>query len=192
MLRHLPNVLSGLRLASAWPIAWLILEQRFAHALWLLALAGASDLLDGFLAKRFQWQSSIGAWLDPAADKLLSLVVLLSLWQIQAVPLWFLGIVIGRDLLLAFGSLAYVRWVGGLRPEPSVLGRSAVFAQMSYLGFVLVDLGLLPIADRSLLWMSWIAASLTLASSVDYVLRFTERTRTEWQRQRQQRPDPAE
>lgn len=184
MLRHLPNLLSGLRLISALPIAWLISTQRFDLGLLLLTVAGVSDLLDGFLAKRFQWQSALGAWLDPAADKLLNLAVLLSLWQVGAVPMWFLAIAIGRDLLLAFGSLAYLGLIGALKPEPSVLGRSAVFAQLSYLGFVLVDLGLTPVADRSLLWMSWIAAALTLASSVDYVLRFAERARQEWPNRR--------
>ncbi|AVP99639.1 hypothetical protein C7S18_21760 [Ahniella affigens] len=184
MLRHLPNLLSGLRLISALPIALLISTQRFGLALVVLAIAGTSDLLDGFLAKRFEWQSALGAWLDPAADKLLSLSVLLSLWQAGAVPLWFLAVALGRDLLLALGTLAYVALVGQLKPEPSVLGRSAVFALLSYLAFVLVDLGLTPVADRSLLWMSWISASLALASSADYVLRFAERARQEWPRRR--------
>lgn len=69
--RHLPNLLTLLRLLLTLPIAWLLLSERFAAALWLFAVAGASDALDGFLARRFGWVSRVGSVLDPLADKLL-------------------------------------------------------------------------------------------------------------------------
>ncbi|MBK8285328.1 MAG: CDP-alcohol phosphatidyltransferase family protein [Ahniella sp.] len=179
-MRHLPNLLSGLRLLCTVPLALWILDGQDARALYLLVFAGLTDLLDGFLAKRFGWQSAVGAWLDPAADKLLALVVLACLFVVDALPLWFVLVVVGRDLILALGSLAFHWFVRTLKPEPNVLGRSAVFAQTLFLAFVLLDRGLVPVADRSLWWMANIATVLTLASGVDYVIRFIQKTRAAW------------
>ena len=179
-MRHLPNLLSGLRLLCTLPLGLWILDGQNAYALYLLVFAGLTDLLDGFLAKRFGWQSAIGAWLDPAADKMLALVVLACLFAVDALPLWFVLVVVGRDLVLALGSMAFHWFVHTLRPEPNVLGRSAVFAQTLYLAFVLLDRGLIPVADRSLWWMANIATALTLASGVDYVIRFVQKTRAAW------------
>lgn len=175
--RHIPNLLSGLRLACALPLGWALLEGHHDIALVLLAAAGVTDLLDGFLAKRMGWQSALGAWLDPAADKLVALVVLLALFATGHVPAWFAAIAITRDLVIAGGSLAFHWMVRTLRPQPTVLGRSAVFAQVLYLGFVLLDLAFMPVADRSLWWMAHIAAALTLASGADYVVRFAQEAR---------------
>lgn len=180
-LRHLPNLLSGARLLCAAPLGWLILDGNDRMALLLLAIAGATDLLDGALAKRMGWQSALGAWLDPAADKLMTLVVLLCLFVVGALPAWFVAIAIGRDLALAIGSLLFHWLVRQLKPEPNALGRSAVFAQILFLAFVLLDRGLWPVADRSLWWMSVMAGTLTLASAADYVVRFVQETRAAWQ-----------
>lgn len=71
MIRHLPNLLSALRLLAAPFAMWLILNNHDTAALLVFAGAGLSDGLDGFIARRWQVTSSFGAWLDPAADKLL-------------------------------------------------------------------------------------------------------------------------
>jgi len=73
--RHLPNLLSALRLLLALPVALAIGYRDYPTALVLAALAALSDALDGFLARRFRWQSQFGAALDPLADKLLLVAV---------------------------------------------------------------------------------------------------------------------
>jgi len=70
-MRQLPNLLTVLRLLLTIPIAWLLLAERHGQALGLFAVAGFTDALDGFLARRFKWITRLGSILDPIADKLL-------------------------------------------------------------------------------------------------------------------------
>ena len=88
MIRHIPNMLSGLRLLAAPLAAWLILNERDTAALIVFALAGASDGLDGYVARRWGFMSRFGAWLDPVADKLLMLFSLTALYMVGATPVW--------------------------------------------------------------------------------------------------------
>ena len=69
--RHIPNLITGLRLALTPVLVFLLLVQDFRAAFLLLLLLGVSDALDGFLAKRRGWQSRVGEFLDPVADKLM-------------------------------------------------------------------------------------------------------------------------
>ncbi len=78
-LRHLPNLITGLRLVLAAPVVWLLLEGRYLESLVLFAVAGVSDLVDGFLARHFGWTSRLGSILDPLADKALVVGTLLAL-----------------------------------------------------------------------------------------------------------------
>ena len=71
MWRHLPNALTVLRMGLVVPLAWLIRETRYDEAVIVAAVAGLTDALDGFLAKRCGWQSWLGGVLDPIADKLM-------------------------------------------------------------------------------------------------------------------------
>ena len=105
MIRHIPNMLSGLRLLAAPLAAWLILNERDTAALIVFALAGASDGLDGYVARRWGFMSRFGAWLDPVADKLLMLFSLTALYMVGATPVWLLALVVARDAAIAAGWL---------------------------------------------------------------------------------------
>ena len=95
LLRQAPNILSALRLVAAPIAAVLILEHSDVAALCVFVVAGVSDALDGFLAKRFALTSRFGAWLDPAADKLLMLAsfVTLTVVGLQLFPLGCISVV---------------------------------------------------------------------------------------------------
>ena len=95
MTRHLPNLLSALRLALAPFAAWAILRDHDTAALAVFAVAGLSDLLDGAIARHFGFTSLFGAWLDPIADKLLMLFCFIALLEIGAVPFWLVAMVLG-------------------------------------------------------------------------------------------------
>ncbi|HEY2836446.1 MAG TPA: CDP-alcohol phosphatidyltransferase family protein, partial [Rhizomicrobium sp.] len=105
MIRHLPNLLSALRLLAAPVAAWATLGDHDTLALMLFVAASFSDVADGFIARRWGVTSQIGAWLDPIADKLLMFLCFLALWKVGAVPLWLLVLVIARDLGIAGGAI---------------------------------------------------------------------------------------
>src|SRR5262249_11996644 len=104
-LRQFPNFLTAIRVVLAPLTAYLVLQGQDLFALCVFAFAGASDALDGFLARRFALVSRFGEYLDPAADKLLMLACFVTLTMIQQTPLWLTAIVIGRDIAIVLGVL---------------------------------------------------------------------------------------
>jgi cardiolipin synthase len=99
--------------------------------------AGVTDALDGFVAKRLTGVTSLGAMLDPIADKLLLVGAFLVLaWQ-ELVPAWVLGLVVARDLIIAGGALMLRARVDGFEIAPSLLGKACTFTQLLYVGAVM-------------------------------------------------------
>src|ERR1700761_2085761 len=100
MLKHLPNGLSALRLMVAPLAAWALLSGHDTAALAMFACAGLSDLLDGMIARHWGFTSRFGAWLDPAADKLLMVLCFVVLLHLGMVPLWLVLMVMARDIAI--------------------------------------------------------------------------------------------
>src|SRR5512141_3270526 len=96
----LPNLFTLARLVLAPVILWAVLQHRALAALSLFAVAAATDLIDGWLARHFGAATSTGAFLDPIADKLLMTAVYLALALEGSVPWWLAGVIFGRDLLI--------------------------------------------------------------------------------------------
>jgi cardiolipin synthase len=137
-LRHLPNVLTALRLAAAPLTAYLILSGEGFAALIVFVLAGLSDALDGFLARRFSLTTQFGGLLDPAADKLLMLLVLLALSANQAVPLWLAVLIIGRDIAIVLAlAIAFILSLP-LRIQPLLIGKISTVVQVCYIALLLL------------------------------------------------------
>lgn len=168
MLKHLPNLLSLLRLAAAPLTAWLILEGHDTAALLLFAAAGLSDGLDGFIARHWHVTSRFGAWLDPAADKLLMLLCLLALWHIDVTPWWLLALGLLRDgcIVAGLGLAQLFGWP--LRMQVSALGKLSTVVQIVYIGFCLVLLAFDLEEPRLLFTAAFTAAIFTAVSWVGY------------------------
>ncbi len=184
MLRHTPNAITLTRALLAAPIAYAIVEGVHVLALAMAVIAASSDAVDGYLAKRFHWQSALGAWLDPAADKLLLTTCFATLAYVGAVPLWLLGLVIVRDLVLVGGSVAYHNLVVALTPTPSVLGRITTLLQVFSVLLVLIARAGIAIPAVLLDGLFLLTAAATCASGIDYVLVWAGHART------QRRPAP--
>lgn len=176
MWRHLPNIISGLRLALVLPVFWLIGEGEYATALLIAAVAGVSDALDGYLAKRFHWQSRLGGMLDPLADKMLLLAGFSGLVLVDALPLWLLVLVIGRDLLIVGGAIAYHNFVGPFVAEPSRLSKLTTVAQIVCVLAELARLAWFPALPGHHA-MIMVTAILTAASGLHYVGAWSMRAR---------------
>ncbi|UXI69438.1 CDP-alcohol phosphatidyltransferase family protein [Tahibacter amnicola] len=174
MLRHIPNVLTILRMLLTVPLAWMLRNGRYDAALLLALVAGASDALDGYLAKRFNWQSWLGGVLDPIADKLMLMICYICLAMAGALPPWLAWLVVGRDLVIVAGAVAYHNLVGPLTASPTTISKATTCLQI---GLVLATLLHL---SRFAEWPDWINATLfaivavaTVASGLDYVLRWS-------------------
>ena len=140
LLRQVPNILSALRLVAAPVAAYLILHNIAVAALCVFVFAGLSDALDGFLAKRFALASRFGAWLDPAADKLLMLASYVTLTMVGAVPLWLTALVIGRDVAIVAGVGLARLMEAPLRITPLMIGKASTVVQVLFVTLVLLEL----------------------------------------------------
>ncbi|HVV27227.1 MAG TPA: CDP-alcohol phosphatidyltransferase family protein [Rhizomicrobium sp.] len=168
MIRHLPNLLSALRLLAAPFAAWLIVSGRDTAALCVFALAGASDGLDGFIARHWGAISRFGAWLDPVADKLLMLFCFIALLAIGAAPAWLVMLVAARDAAIAGGWLL-VRLLGlPVRQEPLLLGKITTAAQVLYVFILLLLLAFDLEAPRLATGAAWACGLFTLLSGAAY------------------------
>ena len=140
MLRHIPNVLTGLRLAAAPATAGLLTTGHFDAALSVFAFAGVSDAADGFLAKRFGLTSQLGRFLDPAADKALMLAAFLSLTLLGVVPLWLTVLIVAREGLMLLGILAAIAARVPITLRPLLIGKVGMALQVLYVAEHLASL----------------------------------------------------
>lgn len=102
----------------------------YRRSMVLLFVAGATDALDGYLARRFDWTSRLGAYLDPVGDKLLLVSVYVTLGLRETVPVWLMGLVLGRDALI-LGLVAVAFWLTSVRSfPPSLLGKLSTVVQV--------------------------------------------------------------
>ncbi|BDQ00158.1 CDP-alcohol phosphatidyltransferase family protein [Aquiluna sp. KACHI24] len=152
-LRSVPNLLSLLRLLLVPVFLWLLLADYLIWALVILALAGASDWLDGVIARKFNQVTELGKVLDPAADRLYIFATLIGLTINGNIPLWLAVVIIARDvmLLLVYPMLA----THGYGPLPvHFLGKAGTFALLYALPLLLMA-DIWPDADFVILPLAW-------------------------------------
>ncbi|MDF1585699.1 CDP-alcohol phosphatidyltransferase family protein [Marinimicrococcus flavescens] len=166
---NLANILTLVRLACAAPIVLLILAGRYEVAFWVFMAAALSDAADGFVAKRFNGCTPVGAVLDPAADKILIVSLFLALLSVEALPLWLVVLAIVRELVLVGGTALLRYRLRDFRVEPLVVGKLTTLVQLSLAGFVLGQLGGIAEVGAALAVLVPLTAVITVVSAIAYV-----------------------
>jgi cardiolipin synthase len=137
----IPNIITLGRIILVPVIVWAIVSSQMEIAFAIFVIAGVSDAIDGFLAKRFNMTSELGALLDPLADKalLVSIYVALGIWG--AVPRWLVILVVSRDIMIV--SAVMVSWVFGkpVPMKPLMVSKLNTVAQVGFAALVLASLG---------------------------------------------------
>jgi cardiolipin synthase len=180
LLRQIPNIITVVRVLLVIPTAWCLVEGRYVEALVLMAVAGASDAVDGWLARRFDWVSWFGAALDPLADKILVGVLFITLTVKGVLPLWVVGIAIGRDLVILGGATVYRLLFKHIEFTPTLLSKANTAVQIVVLLVLLLSLcgfdTLSPIASAVAdPYGFWLVAALAVVSGADYVFTWGRR-----------------
>src|SRR5271168_2338561 len=116
-------MISVIRMALVVPIAICLARHQLAATLLLFAVAAVSDAADGYLARRFGWQSELGGLLDPIADKLLLVTAFITLGYLGLVPLWLVVAAVARDVIIVSGAAAYRGFIGPLTAHPSIVSK---------------------------------------------------------------------
>ena len=175
-VRWLPNALTGARLLVSPALLALILSEEYAIALLLAMVAGASDGLDGMIAKRFRCRSRFGGVMDPLADKAMLWCVYTGLAAMSLAPLWLLLMIVARDAVILCGAAVFRLRVGDLPIFPSIASKINTFFQIVAALWLLM-LGAFAVSGEALAWptgaLVGVVAATTAVSGVEYVLGWT-------------------
>ena len=169
-LRHqIPNLLTLARIAAVPVLILFLYEGRYGAALAVFVLAGITDGLDGWIAKRFKCVTRLGSILDPLADKILIVSTYVMLVLAGDLPFWLILLIGFRDLGIIAGVLVLNTLNGHVQMQPSLLSKVNTFLQISLVILVMVErigfIALEPVAEILL----WFVAVTTVASAIHYV-----------------------
>lgn len=174
---NVPNLITTLRLLLLPVFLTLLVYRLTGPALAVLIAAALSDALDGLIARRLNQKTSIGSFLDPLADKLLSVSGFVALAFLGPVPAWFVIVVISRDVIISLGSLVLYIHDGRLEIAPSLAGKAATLCQ--FLALVLTLLvQITGRGETAWFWLLVATAALTVASGLQYLWRGLARAGT--------------
>jgi cardiolipin synthase len=178
-LNWIPNAISILRIALVVPILLLIQSAEYGWALLLFWIAGFSDGIDGYLATRFDWQTRLGALLDPIADKLLVAGLFIMLSVSGLIPVWLTATVLFRDIVIIGGAVAYNYLVQPVQGEPTRISKLNTVLQLLFLLFVL-SRAAFDWPDEISITVLGAATFVTIViSGIDYVVQWSRRARKE-------------
>lgn len=179
-ISQLPNVITTIRILLVVPTAWLLLEDRYVDALVLMSIAGASDALDGWMARQFGWTSRFGAAMDPVADKLLVAAMFIAFTVQGHIPIWVAAIAVGRDAVILTGAGLYRLLFEEIEFAPTFISKANTAMQIVMLLLLLVELCEFPflsVAAGLLVdpYCFYILAVLGIGSGLDYVFTWGRR-----------------
>lgn len=132
---NVPNLLSCIRLCLALPLVYAVLTENSQLALYTLILAAFTDWADGFIARRFDMQTQVGAWLDPLADKVILNATFLALASKGIIPLWVAAVLLLRDLMITLGAFFYFKFRRCLDGSANLYGKISTLIQFGVLGW---------------------------------------------------------
>lgn len=168
----IPNLITLGRILLVPIVVWAIASGAMWLAFVLFLAAGVSDAVDGFLAKRFNMTTMLGAYLDPLADKALIVSIYITLGINGEIPRWLVILVVSRDIMIVGGVV--LSWLVGspLKVRPLIVSKLNTVAQIAYACVVLGSLGFrIDVAPLDTILMGLVAA-LTLASVAAYLMEW--------------------
>lgn len=174
---NVANLITTLRLLLLPVFLTLLVYRLPGPALAVLVAAALSDALDGLVARRLHQKTAIGSFLDPLADKLLSVSGFVTLSFLGPIPAWFVIIVISRDVIISLGSLVLYLHDGRLEIAPTLTGKAAMLCQFLTLVLTLL-VQISGTGARAWFWLLVATAVLTVTSGLQYLWRGLARAGT--------------
>jgi len=160
------------RLLSVPAMVWLILNDRLEAAFWLFVAAGLSDAVDGYIAKRFDQRSQLGALLDPIADKTLLVSMYVTLGMASRLPNWLVIVVVFRDLFIVGGFLLATVTTQPLDWKPLAVSKLNTALQIILIAVLLAKLGV-GIPDFGIVEiLIYAVGATTILSGLGYIVRW--------------------
>lgn len=168
----IPNLITAFRLTLVPILILLILYQQWGWAFALLAIAGISDGLDGFIARKFDMCSAFGAMLDPIADKILLVSLFITLALAKVIPAWLAIIIVARDMLIVAGLMISWLMARPMAVKPLFISRVNTAVQLVFIGLVLGSLAFALNPERLIALFAPLIMLLTLVTAGLYLMRW--------------------
>jgi cardiolipin synthase len=165
----LPNLVTIARVLLIPVVAFLLLDHDYKLAFIVFMIAAAGDWLDGFLARRLNQMSQLGAVLDPIADKMTMMIVAILLSAQGLLPIWLAVVIVLRDAIIVAGAVAYRFVVGHIEMAPTRLSKANTFLEFGVLALVMAQAGELVAAGRWLMPLFLLLFASVLVSGAHYV-----------------------
>ena len=170
ILRHIPNVLTLIRLVLIAPFLVFLYHKDYVDAFYIFLLAGFTDGLDGWLARHFNWQTLFGSFIDPMSDKLLIASSFIALALIGTLPWWLVILVFLRDLTISLGVLAWYYFVQRkLDFKPTYLSKINTVFQLSLVTLCLFEQAFSQLAPHLVETLIVLTALTTTSTYINYV-----------------------
>jgi len=167
---NIPNILTLARIIITPFIVYAIIKHQPALALILMGIAGITDMLDGAIARYFNQRSTVGAVMDPLADKLMLISTIVSLYLIEQLPAFLFLAVVFRDMIIVVGAIAYEMVTHKLEMQPSIASKITTFLQIMLVLTVLSNLAWQWPGDWVLQIMIWLTFAFTCISGIQYMI----------------------
>lgn len=177
-LRLLPNVLTIFRMIAVGPVVYWLLTGQYRAAFILGLMAGFSDLLDGYLARRYGWLTHWGGVLDALADKFLLVSVTLTLAWLGHLPWWLAALIVVRDLVIVIGGYYYHFCIERITAtDPTWVSKWNTLSQILLVVTVIMGLAFPQTSGPWTTWLVYITAVMTLASGIQYIVIWSGKAR---------------
>jgi cardiolipin synthase (CMP-forming) len=170
----IPNFITLGRVFLVPVVFWLLVSGRVQAAFWAFIIAGISDGVDGYIAKRFNMVSELGSYLDPLADKLLVVSIFIAMGVLGELPSWLVIAVVSRDALIVMAIILIWLFSVPVKIRPFAISKANTCAQLVLASTVLADVGFQMGLGTLRWWLIWLTAFLTIGSLVAYMYAWVQ------------------
>lgn len=167
-----PNLITILRLLLVPVVIVALLDGEYGWALVCFVTAGLSDAVDGFIARHFNQQSALGAYLDPMADKLLLVSSFVVLGFMGELPIWLVVAAVSRDALIICAVLLSFVMSHPVAMRPLMVSKANTLVQILLVIVVLAELAQAQLFGHARFLLVVLCGLLTLASAAAYLLQW--------------------
>ena len=172
----IPNLLSIIRIGLVYPILNNIYLLNYKISLIIFVIASITDAMDGYLARKLNWQSELGKILDPVADKLLLSGTIFVLWLNDLIPFYIFFILITRDIIILLGAAFKMTLTNSMAPYPNLLGKFTTIILIVYIAIILLVSFLNQ--ETNLLILEFFISCTAIFSLVTYALSWIKHVRS--------------
>jgi len=172
----IPNLLSIIRIGLVYPILNNIYLLNYKISLIIFVIASITDAMDGYLARKLNWQSELGKILDPVADKLLLSGTIFVLWLNDLIPFYIFFILITRDIIILLGAAFQMTLTNSMAPYPNFLGKFTTIILIVYIAIILLVSFLNQ--ETNLLILEFFISCIAIFSLVTYALSWIKHVKS--------------